>query len=270
MRVIAPGGGHQGKRLRWLAGAAAAVALGMAVLPLPAHAGEVFTHWQMPIVGLPEAERPTGPSMLGTIALPVRARPTSTRWAKVMNASLDQPVLDRMAREAGGLSLETEIALVQRTINRAIRLDPQITNCTDDGYWAPAQETVARGMGDCFDIAIAKMEMLRRLGVPGRDLYLTTGWFGALPGGRGRESVALLVRLGDRFWLLPENADHAFPIGLGDGEHGGSGFTPVVTYGVGMTWVHGRMVPAAALTSVAAAGVVVPAPPRETGLVPRR
>lgn len=205
----------------------------------------------MPTIPVPEAERPVGPNVFGTIALPVRPRPTSTRWSKVMRAPLAQPMLERLTSDARALSAEQGLAYIQSAVNRAVRPNTGPNNCSDDGYWAPAQETLARGLGDCFDVAIAKMEALRKLGFADRDMYLTTGWFrgGELGGGaegKGRESVALLVRVGDRFWLLPEQSGQAIAADSGMGPMGE--FTPVVTYGVGMTWIHGKVIKVAATT----------------------
>lgn len=236
--------------------ALAAVAAASVVVAVPAHADQIVTHWTMPVIALPEAERPAGPDVFGTVALPVRPQPTSTRWSKVMHASLAQPVLDRMAVQAGSFSLEEDVAFVQSAVNSAIHTDPDAADCSDDGYWAPAEETMARGMGDCFDVAVAKMEALRRLGVPDSDLYLTSGWFRNDTPGKGRESVALLVRIGERFWVLPEHSDRAYESVAGDDS---AAFTPVVTYGVGMTWIHGRVVQIAALGDVAGATSTTPA-----------
>lgn len=219
----------------------------------PALAAEVVTHWTMPVIPLPVAERPVGPDVFGTIALPVRPRPTSTRWSKVMRASLDQPALDQLTAEARALPPEQGLAFVQAAVSSAIRSQAGPNNCSDDGYWAPAQETLARGMGDCFDVAIAKMEALRLLGIPDRDLYLTSGWFrNAATIGKGRESVALLVRLGDQFWLLPERTAEA--VRSGDHPDSADEFTPVVTYGVGVTWIHGKVVQVASLARPTSAG----------------
>ncbi|MBC2667366.1 transglutaminase-like cysteine peptidase [Novosphingobium flavum] len=271
----APGEGVHRKNLTRLCRAAITIAAALAggaqaVADTPISAGpvvariaggEVVTRWAMPAIAVPEAVRPVGPNVFGTVALPVRAKPTSTRWAKVMRASLNQPGLDRMMEGAWTLSTEQAIGYVQASVNRTIRNGAQATNCSDDGYWAPAQETLARGLGDCFDVAIAKMEALRRLGIPDRDLYLTTGWFGAgaYAGARGRESVALLVRVGEHFWLLPEHSDRVYESGVGAPQ-----FTPVVTYGVGMTWVHGKVLQIAALTPAPGAAA---APVVATGIV---
>lgn len=240
--------------------------LAAATATFPAHADEVVTHWTMPTIALPQAERPVGPNVFGTIALPVRARPTSTRWSKVMHAPLNQPALDRLTAEARALPPEAVVAYVQSAINHAVRPNMGPNNCTDDGYWAPAQETLARGIGDCFDVAIAKMEALRLLGFPDRDMYLTTGWFRSdqtAPEAKGRESVALLVRVGERFWLLSERSARA--VVSDEANAMPEQFTPVVTYGVGMTWIHGKVVHVAALapaggaaggTAASAAGAV--------------
>lgn len=189
----------------------------------------------------PQVEPPGGPGILGTIALPIRAKPTSTRWSKLMLASINQPALARLTESAWGLPPEEQAAWVQAAVNHAIRTGPASYDCSDDGYWAPASETLARGKGDCIDVAITKMEALRFLGFAGADMFLTTGRFrsgGSTQG--GRETAALLVRIGEQYWLLPEQDE---PIIQADSSREElSPFTPVMTYGVGSTWVHGRLV----------------------------
>lgn len=209
-------------------------------------AADVVSGWTITDIRSPQVVRPSSPNILGTVALPITAKPTGTRWSKLMMASLDQPVLARLIESAQSLSPQDQVDFVQSAVNHAVRTPPSSFNCSDDGYWPPASETLARGTGDCFDIAIAKMEALRSLGFPSRDLYLTTGRFG--PGhetGAGRESVALLVRVGEHFWLLTEREEHA--IQANRPEDITTEFTPILTYGVGSTWVHGRLMNIAAL-----------------------
>jgi len=160
----------------------------------------------------------------------------------VMRASLDQPALRALAGRAAGLPAEAQAAFVQRAVNQAVHARGRSYDCADDGYWAPAGETLGRGVGDCIDVAVAKMEALRLLGVPARDLYLTTGYAGGAATARGRESAALLVRLGGAFWLLSEGNDGPIPADLGSSSQ----FAPIVTYGVGRTWIHGKPVRATA------------------------
>ena len=215
---------------------------------------EQVVHWTMPTIAIPESARPSWPNVFGTVALPVRARPTGTRWTKLLHAALDQPALIRLAGLAQGMSAQEQVAYVQSAINRATRLRTDGQDCSDDGYWAAGSETLARGLGDCFDLAVAKMEALRSLGFADRDLYLTTGYIRSSAKSDGRRgTAALLVHVGDSFLLLPDGPE---PVINATGMAGAADdFSPYITYGYGMTWVHGRVVKQAS----AAAGEAVPA-----------
>lgn len=223
-----------------LVGIAAAIAAGT-----QAHAAGVDTWHLFPPFAKPQAERHDGPGILGTIAIPIRPKPTSTRWSKLMRASIHQPALAQLTESAWGLPPEEQAAYIQTAVNQSIRTAPASHDCSDDGYWAPASETLARGMGDCIDVAITKMEALRYLGFSGADLFLTTGRLRTGSGPESdRETAALLVRIGDHYWLLPERDE---PIKEADNApEEGTAFSPVMTYGVGSTWVHGRVVQFAA------------------------
>jgi predicted transglutaminase-like cysteine proteinase len=158
-----------------------------------------------------------------------------------MRASLDQPALLRLTSEVRDLSQQQQAAYVQSAVSHAILSQADSRDCSDDGYWAAGSETLARGLGDCFDVAIAKMEALRILGFADKDLYLTTGYFRSKdePAGR-RGTAALLVRIDDRFWLLPEGTDSVIDASSSAGEL--AEFSPYITYGYHMTWVHGEFV----------------------------
>lgn len=200
----------------------------------------------MPPIAIPEADRPIAPDVFGTVALPVRARQTGTRWTKLMRASLDQPVLSQLAARVQGQSHAQQAAFIQAAVDRALHSPTGSQDCSDDGYWAAASETLIRGVGDCFDVAIAKMEALRSLGFADKDLYLTTGYFKSRGDpGRGRGTAALLVRTEEGFLLLPEGSDPVIAAGSQEGD-GFEDFQPYITYGYGMTWVHGRVVRTAA------------------------
>lgn len=174
-------------------------------------------------------QRPTVPNVFGTVAVPFGTTPVSARWTRIMTASLNAPALSRFTATAQSYSPQQKAQFVQAAINRAVRSRTGGGPCgTDDGYWAAATETLARGTGDCIDIAIAKVEALRQLGFSSSDLYLVTGRVFT-----GRLEAALLVRLGGQFWMLDAHSDQIVPA-----DHMTS-FSPIVTYGVGMTWAHG-------------------------------
>lgn len=215
-------------------------ACALALSGIQAHASQVATWGPLPSAAEPQAERSYGPNILGTVALPIRVKPTSTRWSKLMFASINQPALARLTERAQGLAPEEQAAFIQAAVNQSIRTGRIGYDCSDDGYWAPASETLARGMGDCIDVAIAKMEALRFLGFSGSDLYLTTGRFRTGIGADSdRETAALLVRIGERFWLMSEQSWQI--IEADPSEDAVGPFSPVMTYGVGGTWVHGRL-----------------------------
>lgn len=244
--VQRPGGGLHRSLLSRCFGIVGASLFTITVLGSEAHAGPALAHWVMPPIAVPEADRPEGPNVFDTVAVPVRARPTSTRWTKLMRASLAQPALIRFTADARRLPPVGQAAFVQLKLGRALRSRPGSYDCSDDGYWAAAGETLVRRTGDCIDVAIAKMEALRLLGIPKKDLYLTTGYFGEeAQFEKGRESAALLVKIGHDFWLLPERSDHI--IKAEAAERAYSNFRPILTYGVGMTWIHGRRVKTAML-----------------------
>jgi predicted transglutaminase-like cysteine proteinase len=174
-------------------------------------------------------QRPTVPNVFGTIAVPFGTTPVSARWTRIMTASVNAPVLSRFTAAAQSYSAQQKASFVQAAINRAVRSRTGGGPCgTDDGYWAAATETLARGTGDCIDIAIAKVEALRQLGFASSDLYLVTGRVFT-----GRLEAGLLVRMGGQFWMLDAHSDQIVEAG-----HMTS-FSPIVTYGVGMTWAHG-------------------------------
>lgn len=157
-----------------------------------------------------------------------------------MLASINQAALARLTERAQGLPPEDQAAFIQTAVNRSIRTGPATYDCSDDGYWAPANETLARGTGDCIDVAITKMEALRFLGFSSSDLYLTTGRFRTGAGADSdRETAALLVRIGERFWLMCEQSGQIIEADFPQDEV--TAFTPIMTYGIRGTWVHGRL-----------------------------
>ena len=246
-------GGH--RKFGFLLGGIAA-ALACAA---PAQAQSVFAAPVGFILPPVAAQLPDEPAVFGTVPVAVKVKPIGSRWSRVMRAPLDQPALVTLTDSAWGMSREAQAAFVQSAVNRAVRNRSPTYDCADDGYWAPASETLGRGVGDCIDIAIAKMEALRLLGVPARDLYLTTGYAGANAGSkRGRESAALLVRIGGSFWLMTERDNQVIPAGA---SAAWPDFAPIITYGVGRTWVHGRLVKVASdKLQTALAGSVTAAP----------
>ena len=94
------------------------------------------------------------------------------------------------------------------------------------------------------DRAIVKMQALRTLGFPTRDLYLTMGRDKV-----GGPITVLLARLGPRFYVLDDLG--GAPIAADRRQ----GFEPMITLGHNASWIHGRRV-----AGVRRAGVTIGAP----------
>lgn len=205
------------------------VIIALAAMTVPARAQDNSTDQSEITVLGHVPQRPTVPNVFGTVAVPFGTTPVSARWTRIMTAPVNAASLARFTAAAQSYSSQQKVQFVQAAINRAVRSRTGGGPCgTDDGYWAAATETLARGTGDCIDIAIAKVEALRQLGFSSADLYLVTGRVFS-----GRLEAGLLVRIGSQFWMLDAHSDQ-----IVEADRMTS-FSPIVTYGTGMTWAHG-------------------------------
>jgi len=101
-------------------------------------------------------------------------------------------------------------------------------------YWASAAETLSHGAGDMEDRAILKMQALRTLGIPQRDLYLTLGRDKV-----GGPLAVLIVRCAGRYYVLDDLGGAPIP------AERRQGFEPMLTLGFGGSWIHGHRVASA-------------------------
>ena len=172
---------------------------------------------------------PISPDLFGTVALPVRADRYAAGWRRALRDASFLPSMQRLVAPARGLAREQQIAYVQSAVTRSVRWISDATEWGLQDYWASAAETLQHGAGDMEDRAIVKMQALRTLGFSARDLYLTMGRDKV-----GGEMTVLLVRVGDRFYVLddlggtPITADRR------------QGFEPMITLGHNSSWIHGR------------------------------
>ncbi len=176
-------------------------------------------------------QRPVTPDLFGTVALPVRAERYAAGWRRAALDASFLPSMQRLVAPARGLSREQQVGYVQAAVTRNIRWISDATEWGLHDYWASAAETLQHGAGDMEDRAIVKMQALRTLGIPTRDLYLTMGRDKV-----GGPITVLLVRLGRSFYVLDDLGGS--PI-LADRRHG---FEPMLTLGHNASWIHGHRV----------------------------
>ncbi|WP_338424252.1 transglutaminase-like cysteine peptidase [Sphingopyxis kveilinensis] len=177
-------------------------------------------------------------SELGTRAIRVKRTRFDDRWDRVRRAApaaLMQRKLDS-AGAARGLDERDLLARVNQWVNREIAYVGDDRNYRRRDFWATAEQTIARGSGDCEDFAILKMQMLRAAGVDAERMKL--------------------VLLRD----LAANADHAFLLVDTDGGklvldnvtdrlYDGSraqAVRPVLSFSADRRWVHAYRTAAAA------------------------
>jgi predicted transglutaminase-like cysteine proteinase len=77
-----------------------------------------------------------------------------------------------LINKANGASVRKRIAIVNRSINYAVRYVSDIKQHGVIDLWSPPLATMASGKGDCEDYAIAKYAALRQMGFGADDLRL--------------------------------------------------------------------------------------------------
>lgn len=174
---------------------------------------------------------PESPDLFGTIALPVRADRYAAGWRRAALDASTLPSMQRLVAPARGLSREQQMAYVQAAVTRNIRWMSDATEWGRHDYWASAAETLEHGAGDMENRAIVKMQALRTLGVPTRDLYMTMGRDKV-----GGPITVLMVRVGRRFFVLDDLGGSPIPADRR------SGFEPMLTLGSDMAWIHGHRI----------------------------
>ena len=191
---------------------------------------DIYARWNRPIV-VTGRSAPVTPDLFGTVALPVRADRYAAGWRRAALDASFLPSMQRLVAPARGLAREQQLAYVQTAVTRNVRWISDATEWGLHDYWASAAETLQHGAGDMEDRAIVKMQALRTLGFPARDLYLTMGRDKV-----GGPITVLLARLNNRFYVLDDLG--GAPIAADRRQ----GFEPMITLGQNASWIHGHRV----------------------------
>ena len=174
---------------------------------------------------------PNSPDVFNTVALRAGVTFYDARFRRVASTDNKDPLVTSLALPAAGLEPVAKLQLVQREVNQRVRWMHDLDNMGVADFWANAGETLRRGTGDSEDIAIAKMQVLKAAGFSPNDLYLSIGRHNV----RGAH-VVLLARAPGGFYVLDDTLQNVTTAA----QHGR--FTPVMTLGQGVSWVHGKRV----------------------------
>lgn len=202
-------------------------------------------------------------SELGTFAIPVETTRFDDRWARVRHAPAAR-VMQAQLRRASvpqGLGEAATIERVNLWVNRQIAYVDDDRNYRQRDFWATADETMARGSGDCEDYAILKMHMLRAAGIADDRMKLVLLRDMAI----NADHAFLLVR-SEAGWVVLDNmTDRIY-----DGRQANA-VRPIMSFSGNRRWVHGYrdgpapMVMAASATGKASSMAFASAAPAATG-----
>ncbi len=176
-------------------------------------------------------------AILGTLSVAVKHSPFDRDWAAV-SAKRGSPKMQRVlaatgARHSGDQAAQVEA--VNRWVNRSIQFgeDRDVYGRAD--YWAPAAETFRRGIGDCEDFAIAKMELLAALGISRNKMRLVV----ARDLVRNADHAVLVVTLAEGAVMLDNMTDRLLDARLPND------YRPIMSFSQNAKWVHGYAVQSA-------------------------
>jgi len=174
--------------------------------------------------------RPASPDVFGTVAVNAGVTFYDARFRRVSATDSRDPLIESLAAGAVNLDPVGQLRFVQQEINQRVRWMHDLDNMGVADFWANAGETLRRGTGDAEDIAIAKMQVLKAAGFDPKDLYISIGRHSS----RGAH-ILLLARTAGGFFALDDK--DGMLLASQDTK-----FTPIMTIGQGMSWVHGRRV----------------------------
>jgi predicted transglutaminase-like cysteine proteinase len=199
-----------------------------AVAPAPASAGygAAYRPFQAAFPRIVPDDRP---DVFGSTALRIGRTPLDARWQRVERTPIGAAAT-AFLHGLDGLTEIERIDAVNRYVNARVEFTNDSTQFGSADLWLAAAETLRRGRGDCEDYAIAKLQMLRALGVPTDDLFLVI----ARDLVRRQDHALLAVRAGGQMWILDSGGDAVLR------AEQVSDYLPLISYSGSRSWIHGR------------------------------
>jgi predicted transglutaminase-like cysteine proteinase len=190
-------------------------------------------------------------AILGSMSIAIARTPFDRKWLAVKarrgSAKVARLLATTGARNSSGLTAQVEA--VNRWVNQKIEFGEDRDIYGQADYWAPALETFQRGVGDCEDFAIAKMELLSALGISRDKMRLVV----ARDLVRNADHAVLVVTLADGAVMLDNMTDRLLDARLAND------YRPIMSFSQNAKWVHGYAVQPTQQVRMASAAPVLPA-----------
>jgi predicted transglutaminase-like cysteine proteinase len=179
---------------------------------------------------------PLGPDdFLASARVTIKHTGFDASWNRVRREHLPRSLTrDLVALGANQSGLDMLGAANAWTNARVRDVDDRVQYGQTD-YWASAKTTLARGAGDCEDVAIAKLQVLASMGVDRSDMYLTI----TRDLIRNADHAVLVVKVDGRFWLLDNATDQVLDAATSNN------YRPIMSFSTSRSWLHGNWHPAA-------------------------
>ena len=172
--------------------------------------------------------------IMGSVAIAIGQTPFDKKWAALTalrhGSQTQRSLLASGARKKGDEGSVVES--VNQWVNRKIAFGEDRTIYGRADYWATAGETLRRGVGDCEDFAIVKMELLSALGIARNRMKLVI----ARDLVRNADHAVLVVALGERSVMLDNVTDRLLDARLPND------YRPIMSFSQNAKWVHGYAV----------------------------
>lgn len=175
------------------------------------------------------APRGDSPDVFGSVAMAVSRTPLDGNWRKVRGGGVGAGPWSAMLNAARTQDRAGQLRLINNWVNARIAFVDDSREYGMADHWATPAQSLGRGRGDCEDYAIAKLGLLRSIGIPASDLYLVI----ARDLVRRADHAVLAVRLGGRLVILDNETDRIF-----DAEDIRD-YRPVMSYAGDRSWTHG-------------------------------
>lgn len=182
--------------------------------------------------------RPGSPDVFGSVALAVSRTSLDDKWLPAANASLGKRrgSWSGIIASARHLARPAQISAVNSWVNARISYVEDVRQYGTVDYWASAAQSLTGGRGDCEDYAIAKMQILRALGVPADSMYLVV----ARDLVRRVDHAVLAVALNGDLMVLDNETDRILSSAdLKD-------YKPLLSFTATKRWTHGYRIEAPA------------------------